>query len=292
MHYKSDSARLLQGEDYLKVKGRVQKVHSRTREAAKAAGAEVRFVSREATQTWAEAICAQLTEQVAVVSLPQCHWSDGGFVDLIEVSRKARKVGAALVVDATQSLGAMEFSLEEVQPDFVACAGYKWLQGPYGLGFLYASSRWFQARPIEFNWITRKNSHEFSRLVDYQPEFSAGASRFDMGERSNFITLPMGIAALEQILKWGVINISQYLETLTDLIAEKAKQVGLQVADKKFRSPHMLGIGATSHLSLKTPAELSQERIYVSVRGDAMRISPYVFNSPSDIERLFEVLES
>src|SRR3712207_9580694 len=69
-----------------------------------------------------------------------------------------RSVGAALVVDAIQSLGAHPFDVREVRPDFLVASAYKWLLGPYGVGFLYAGERRREGTPIEHNWINRRGS--------------------------------------------------------------------------------------------------------------------------------------
>ena len=71
----------------------------------------------------------------------------------------ARAVGAGLVIDASQSLGASPLNLERVQPDFVTAVGYKWLLGPYGLGYLYVAPKWRESGvPLEQSWIARAGS--------------------------------------------------------------------------------------------------------------------------------------
>ena len=72
-------------------------------------------------------------DDTAVVAVPNCHWSDGAFVDLVRVGERARAMGAAFVVDASQSLGAHPLDVAEVKPDFLASVTYKWLLGPFEL---------------------------------------------------------------------------------------------------------------------------------------------------------------
>ena len=146
---------------------------------ARRAGGEVRFVSRPEDGDWTRAVLAELDERVAVVALPNVHWTDGGIFDLARIGARAREAGAALVVDATQSLGALPFDVGAIQPDFVAGAGYKWLMGPYSLGYLYAAPHCREAAPIEHNWIQKANAREFSRLVDYTEDWQPGARRLD-----------------------------------------------------------------------------------------------------------------
>jgi selenocysteine lyase/cysteine desulfurase len=88
-------------------------------------GAEVVTVARPPEHDWTAAVLALLDERVAVAALPHCHWIDGGLLDLIAIGARCREVDCALVVDATQSLGALPFDVSAVQPDFLVCPGYK-----------------------------------------------------------------------------------------------------------------------------------------------------------------------
>src|SRR5258708_2201506 len=161
-------------------------------ELAKRSGAIVQTAKRPQDSDWTRAILEQIDDQTGIVALPHCHWTDGNLVDLQQVSRRVREVGAAFVVDATQSLGASSLTIPEIQPDFLITAAYKWLLGPYSLGFLYVAPQHRQGIPLEFNWMSREGSEDFAQLVDYCPTYQPGARRFDVGERSNFVLLPNG----------------------------------------------------------------------------------------------------
>ena len=105
-------------------------------------------------------------------------------------------MGAALVVDGAQSVGAYPLSVADVQPDFLVVVTYKWLLGPYSLGFLYVAPQWRMGRSLESNWITHENSEDFAGLVNYRDGFQPGARRYDMGQHSNFALMPAAIASL------------------------------------------------------------------------------------------------
>ena len=170
---------------------------------AAAAGAELTTVQRPADGDWTVAILAATDASTAIIAVPNCHWTDGGLVDLAAVGHRCRELGAALVVDGTQSVGAMPLDLGAARPDFLVCSAYKWLMCPYGLGFLYAAPHRQAGRPIEEHGWNRAGFDRHEGKTDYLTEFAAGARRYDMGERSNFITLPMAILALERLLAWG-----------------------------------------------------------------------------------------
>lgn len=155
-------------------------------ELAKKNGGRVVVAQREPGMNWTEALLRAIDDGTAIVALPQCHWTDGSIVDLERVGERTRTIGAALVIDASQSLGARPLDLERVQPDFLTAVGYKWLLGPYGLGYLYVAPKWREAGlPLEQSWIARAGSDDFSRLVDHTDAYRPGARRFDMGSPRN-----------------------------------------------------------------------------------------------------------
>jgi len=166
------------------------------RARAREVGARIVTVHREQNDDWTPALLRAIGPDTGVVAVPHCHWADGAMVDLVAVGAACRRQGAALVLDLTQSLGAMPFDIAAVQPDFVAAAAYKWLLGPYGCGLLYAAPWHHRGEPIEYTWLNRAQADDFARLVDYRDDYQFGARRFDMGEKSN---PPLLMAASDSI---------------------------------------------------------------------------------------------
>ncbi len=261
------------------------------RELARRTGAELVTVPRPADYDWTSAILNLLDERVAVVAVPNCHWTDGSLVDLQRVGERAREVGAAFVVDGIQSLGARPFEVAEVRPDFLLTSMYKWLLGPYGIGFMYVGEDYREGTPIEHNWINRRGSEDFSRLVGYQDAFQPGARRYDVGERSNFALLPMASEALRQLLDWGIENVAESIGGLTDLIESEAERRGLEAVPSKKRVRHMIGLRLGATVPEDLAARLAGEKVFVSVRGESVRVSPHLYNNQRDVERLFDVLD-
>jgi selenocysteine lyase/cysteine desulfurase len=260
------------------------------RELAKRTRAELLAVPRPADHDWTGAMLECVDRGTAVVAVPNCHWTDGTLVNLVRVGERARDVGAALVVDGIQSLGAHPFDVKEIRPDFLIASSYKWLLGPYGLGFMYVGESYRDGEPIEHNWINRRGSEDFSRLVEYEDAFQAGARRFDVGERSSFVLLPMANEALRRILDWSVANVAETLSGLTDRIEDEARKVGLEAMPAKKRVGHMIGIKLGPEAPEDLAARLAKENVFVSVRGRALRVSPHLYNTERDVVRLFEAL--
>ncbi len=262
------------------------------REMAWEHGAEVITVNRPHDGNWTAAILDQLDERVAIAALPHCHWTDGGIIDLTKVGARCRAFGSALVLDITQSIGALPFDVTVIQPDFVAVGGYKWMMGPYSLGFLYVAPHRQAGRPLEQNWIARAGSENFARLIDYRDEYQPGARRFDVGERSNFALMPASVAALTQLLNWGVENIAETLAMTTKGIAERARNIGLAPMAAQDRAGHFLGVRFPKGVPDGLPERLADNQVYVSLRGDSLRITPHLHNNEGDVERLFSVLQT
>lgn len=260
-------------------------------ELAGQSGADLVTVPRPADHDWTGALLERINDNTALVAVPNCHWTDGSLLDLVRVGVRAREVRAALVVDATQSLGVLPFDVSKVRPDFLVTSAYKWMLGPYSLGFLYVGDEWRMGKPLEHNWIARTDSQDFSGLVEYRSGFQSGARRYDVGERSNFALLPMALAAIRQILNWQVENIAETLRELTCMIEARAAKSGFETTPSDRRAPHMIGL----HLGRRHPeglaAKLAAKDVFVSVRGDKLRVSPHLYNTEADVEHLFSVLE-
>ena len=259
-------------------------------EKAKDCGASVVTIDRPSDDIWTPRILEAINANTGIVALPHCHWTDGGLIDLVAVGQRCREVGAALVIDATQSLGALPFDVRAIQPDFLVAATYKWLLGPYSLGFMYAAPKWHDGRPLEEGWIQRGGSEALSGLVNYREDYQIGARRFDMGERANFALMPVAKEALEMIMGWGVENIQQTLSARNLAIAERAQGLGLGSVDPSLRAGHFLGLRFPGGVPDGLAAKLAENKVFVSVRGPAMRITPHVFNTDADVDKLFDVM--
>jgi selenocysteine lyase/cysteine desulfurase len=242
-------------------------------------------------ESWNERLVAAIDSNTAIVALGGVHWADGTRFDLAAIGARAREVGAALVVDGTQSVGAVPFDVADLRPDLLVCAAYKWLLGPYGLALAYLGPRFDDGVPLEENWINREGSDDFTALVRYRDEYRPGAVRYDVGERSNPVLLPMAAAALRALLEWGPDRISEYCAGLLRPMLEILREEGYGVEEERWRSPHMTGVRLPPHIDAAALSrELERRNISVSVRGDAVRISPNVHCDAGDIAALREAM--
>ena len=257
-------------------------------------GGSLHVVARPVDDDWTAAVLADLEalgDRVAVVSCPPNHWIDGGVVDLKAVGVACRKAGAALAVDVCQSLGAAPFDVAEVQPDFVFGATYKWLCGPYSIGFLWAAPHRRAGEPIEHGWTSRANSHCLACLADYTSDYQPGARRYDVGEVANFALVPVALSAASLVASWGPAAVAEHARRITGLVADGAEALGLSVAPAHLRSGHIIGVRLDETVDAEALAPaLADEAVHVSVRGDAVRVSAHAFNTDDDAHRLIEVM--
>lgn len=250
----------------------------------------VKALPRPKEGTWSEAVIEAITEDIGLVALPHCHWMDGTVFDLGAVRAACDRVGAHLVVDATQSLGAMPFDFEAARPDFVAATGHKWLLCPHGVGFCYVAPKWREGEPIEENWKNRLGSEDYSRLTEYESHYRPGARRYDLGEVTNSVLLPMATESLRLIAEWGVGNIAETLSAVTRKLALHGQAFGLTPTPAAERAPHMLGL-RLPHGPAKPVAEaMAREKVYVSPRSGTLRIAPHLFVNAADVDRFTTVL--
>ena len=241
---------------------------------------------------WSAAIAQAIDESTAIVALSHTHWTDGTLFDLEAIGARAREYGAALIVDGTQSVGALPFDVTQLEPDAVICAGYKWLLGPYGIGVGYFGERYADGEPLEETWIGRVGSEDFRRLVDYQEAYRPGAIRYDAGESSNFINVPMLRTALALLLEWGVDDIQEHCRRLIEPLAAVAAEHGWPMEDESGRAAHIVGLRLPDDFDSESLRDaLARRRVSVSLRGEALRVSPHVYNDEEDIEILIATLK-
>ena len=256
-------------------------------------GARLVFAKRQSGQDWTSAVLDTLDAhpEVAVLALPHAHWRDGSLLDLTRISRQARARGAKLVLDLSQSLGAMPLDLDAWQPDFVIAVGYKWLLGGYGLAWLWAAPQWCDhGRPLEQGWMA--NDHDALWHADSHGEVLplAGARRFDADGVCDAMRLAMADVALRQVLEWGVANIATHLQQRTAALDDALARHGLDALRTHHHAPHICGVQLPPQRVEAVRRALSDARIVTTVRNDCVRIAPHLHADIADMARPIDVI--
>ena len=242
--------------------------------------------------TLTEEIINKISEEVAVVAIPNIRWTDGYIIDLKKVSNTCKKFDVNLILDLTQSAGAMQIDLKEINPDFAIIANYKWMLGPYSTGFLYISDKFIDGVPLEETWIGRKNSQDFSKLTDYQSLYNSYSIRFDMGQRANFSLLPGVKAALEQLHDWSIKKIENTLYQNNMIIYKGLSELGFEILREKNRAPHFISARLPGYDGDSLINNLKKNKIFISERSGYLRITPHLWNNEEDFFKLINCLKS
>lgn len=259
-------------------------------------GADVKTVNppddfTDRGKRWNEQILESINSHTRVVAIGHVHWADGTLFDLEAIRKRTKEVGALLIIDGTQSVGALPFDVQKIKPDALICAGYKWLLGPYSIGLAYYGEHFDGGKPIEENWINRLNSEDFAGLVNYKDTYHEGALRYEVGEHSNFILVPMLLKAIQQLNNWGPERIQTYCKHIGKDTIQHLVERGFLIEDEAWRGSHLFGIRLPDHVNLeKVKQALLKYKVYVSFRGNAIRVSPNVYNTEKDFHKLFKAL--
>lgn len=240
---------------------------------------------------WNERILDAIDPHTRMVAIGNVHWADGTKFNLLDIRKRTRDVGALLVIDGSQSVGAMPFDVEKIQSDALICAGYKWMFGPYAIGLGYYGEYFDDGSPIEENWLNREGSENFSALVNYREEYQPVALRYEVGEHSNFVLVPMMVEALKQINKWTPENIQEHCAKISKKPIDQLREAGFWIEDESYRGNHLFGMRLPKNADIeKIKLQLQRNKISVSVRGNAIRVSPHLYNSESDLMKLVKAL--
>lgn len=245
-------------------------------------GLVVEAVPRPADGDWTAALLEAMARPgappLSVATLTPLHWSDGAAIDLDRLAPAVRAAGAALVVDATQAVGAVPVDVARLRPDFLTFPTYKWALGPYSLAFLYAAPHRQDGLPLEEN------------AGNLPP--AAGARRYDKGERDDPVALPMAAAGMELVAGWGLPAVAARLRMLTDLLADGASAMGLAVAPRGLRSPHILGLRLPGGLPAGLIGRLRADGVFASDRLGGLRLSPHAWANEADAARCLAALQA
>ena len=238
------------------------------------------------------ALLGAIDANTVLVAAEPAHWTDGTLFDLERIGQRCREVGAVLVVDATQTAGAMPFDVRSVQPDLLVAHSYKAMLCNYGLGFAVFSDRFLGASPLEESWLTRAGSDNFSRLVEYEDGYAPGMRRFDTSLRASTGLISMLEVACGMLLEWQPARVRDYLLGIERHAVARLRTLGFEVADENERAANIFGVKLPQGLAPEAcRAALARQQIHVSVRGHAVRVAPHVYNNEADLNRLADALQ-
>jgi len=231
-----------------------------------------------------------------VVSASLVRFDNGARLDAPRVAEACRKVGAALVLDVSQIAGAMTLDVRALGAAMAVCSGYKWLLGPYGAGFFWVSSEWTERLPLgPVYFMALEGARKLHALPLENQRPLPGARRWDSPETANFTNLAAFDSSLDFVLRIGVDAVQRHIDALIEELIARLPGTRCALAspeERERRGPYVCVAGRDPQTTAALHEKLRAARIHVSLRENALRIAPHIYNTPEDISRVIEVLSS
>src|SRR6516165_3098388 len=231
-----------------------------------------------------------------VVSASLVRFDNGARLDAARLARACEKFGAALVLDLSQCAGAMALDVRHLGATMAVASGYKWLLGPYGCGFFWIASEWIERLPLgAVYFMALEGARDFQAMGSVEFRAAPGARRWDSAETANFTNLAAWEASLDLILRIGVEEVERHNDALVAEIVAQLPHTNCVLASPAEREGRGPYVSISARDPKDTPAlyeRLRAAEVGVSLRENALRISPHIYNTPQDIERLMKVLSA
>lgn len=252
-------------------------------------GAEMRWVGKGGGLVTDDDVIAAIDERTSVVALSHVEYRTGYRYDLGRLADAAHENGALLVVDASQSAGAITIDVSSNEVDALIVGSYKWLCGPFGAAFMYLDPA-LQAT-LEPGLVGFRSHRNMWDLEAQRIEFAQDATRFE------FSTMAYGCAiglatAIDYLLGVGVETIFEWNTSLADLLIDGLDQLGADVISPRS-GPERTSIVAARFIGTDVDGlvhALDEAGVVASARIGALRFSPHLYNTTDDIDRALEVL--
>jgi len=250
---------------------------------------------------------ARMGARTRLVVASSVQWSHGYRMDLAGLSALCRERGVWLVVDAIQQLGAVPIDVQATPVDLLACGGHKWLNAPFGCGFLYIRrDRLAELHPpvagylaVETpagGWGKYFQTPSITPIQNYR--FVDAARRYEAGGTANYPGAIGLAASLRMILELGQPRIADHVWALGDKLIAELDRMGVELVTPRERGARA-GIVTFSLGSPERNAAVMEHllarRVLVSVRYTAgvggVRVACHLFNNEEDVGRLTEGVE-
>lgn len=241
----------------------------------------------------AEDLIAALTPRTRLVSVSLVRFDNASLLDASRLAAACHKQGTLLLLDVSQCCGALPMNIAELGADFLVSAGYKWLLSPYGTGFFWAKGEHIsKMRPGPFYWMATKGADNFASLNFDDPK-PQEARRWDSAETASYFNLAAMDASVDFVVKLGPQTVVEHTRALIDQMYErlpKDRCIPTSPLEAAKRGPYGCFAARTPEKTTALYQQLTKENVFVSLREGSIRVSPHVFNTERDIDRLIAVV--
>ena len=241
----------------------------------------------------AEWLAEHLPAKTKIVNISHVAFDTGRKIDLEGIGKFLKERDIIFIVDATQSLGGLAISKEELQYiDILVCSTYKWMLGPYGGGFSYFTDEALAKikRPTG-NWITSPNSKGGKSLSNYTTKALEGARKFDRGQSPNMLFNACLSAALDFLRKIGLEEIGKHNKAMSDYFLEIMPKRKFEIKTPLDSRGNILSIFSSSIDADNLNKNLKENKIEAGIREGNIRLSFHLFNTKKQVDSLVKVLE-
>ena len=261
-------------------------------ESLAARGVQTRRVNLRSAATAEDALIQTMDARTRVLSISSVQYASGLRIDLARLGRHCRAHGALFCVDAIQSLGALRFDVQEIQADFVAADGHKWLLGPEGVAVFYCRAELRERlRLHQYGWHMVENSGDYSADA-WAPAHSA--RRFECGS-PNMLGIHALDASLSLLLDIGMVEVERrVLENTAFLLTHIAALPNYELITDTTAG-RFAGIVTFRHRSANQALlhdYLTEHNVFCAPRGGGIRFSPHFYTPQSQLQRALEILAS
>jgi selenocysteine lyase/cysteine desulfurase len=239
---------------------------------------------------------ALITPETRLVAVSLVSSTTGFEHDLAELCAVAHARGVLVYADIVQAAGAVPIDVKASGVDFACCGTYKWLMGDFGTAFLYVRpDRLDRLKRVEVGWrqVRRQQSH----VLPFEPpgpalgaaELAGGAAGLFEVSTPAWGALAVAQASLQYILDLGVETIVRRRQLLIDELQEVLPAHGFTPLTPLGARGPVLAF-AVRDAATRFDARLAAARVRISTYEHRIRISPSIYNSRQDIERLVGAL--
>ena len=250
----------------------------------------VRFVDDQPTCNLTDTLIEAIDENTAVVAVSSVQYATGTVVDISRLRRSTARVGARLIVDATQAAGAMRVDAAAWEADAVVASGYKWLGGHGGVALATMSPLLLEQIPPLPGWMGASDPFGFDAT---SVSLANDARRYTQSTMS-YASMAGLTVAVEQLLSLGQARIEAHARRLAAMLVSDASKYGWQpfrsVSDPAA-SQHIISLGHPRESVQTNVARLRSHNIVCGTRGGRIRISLAPYNDASDVNTLIEAFE-
>jgi cysteine desulfurase/selenocysteine lyase len=259
-------------------------------------GLKVKIVAPREHFITADDLIAAMTPRTRVVSVSLVRFDDGSLLDAPRLAAACHAQGALLLLDASQCCGALPMNVHQLGADFIVSAGYKWLLGPFGTGFFWIKSEHLgMVRPSPFYWMAVAGSDNFAALNFSDPKPAPNAKRWDAPEWASYFNFNLAAsdASVDFVLRMGPELVAAHNRRLIDFMFErlpKDRCVPASPLDGARRGPYGCFAARSPEKTAELCHHLRKENVIVSLREGKIRVSPHLYNTERDIDKLISVI--